>query len=37
MRPLIETLTPHELSTMLRLHPVTVTRLAREGVIDFDH
>ena len=27
----IETLTPYEISTMLRIHPFTVTRLAREG------
>ncbi len=27
----IETLTPYEISKMLRIHPFTVTRLAREG------
>ena len=29
----IETLTPNELSKILRIHPFTVTRLAREGKI----
>ncbi len=29
--PLIETLTPSEIAKMLRVHPFTVTRLAREG------
>ena len=29
----IETLTPNELSKILKLHPFTVTRLAREGKI----
>lgn len=27
----IETLTPNEVSKILKLHPFTVTRLAREG------
>jgi len=27
----LELLTPHELSRILKLHPFTVTRLAREG------
>ena len=27
----IETLAPHEIAKMLRIHPFTVTRLAREG------
>ena len=27
----MELLTPHELSRILKLHPFTVTRLAREG------
>lgn len=27
----LETLTPNEVSKALRLHPFTVTRLAREG------
>ena len=27
----IETLTPNEISKMLKIHPFTVTRLAREG------
>ena len=31
MEAVIETLTPHEVSKMLKLHPFTVTRLAREG------
>ncbi len=30
---LIETLTPSEISRMLKIHPFTVTRLAREGKI----
>lgn len=30
---LIETLTPFEISRMLKIHPFTVTRLAREGKI----
>ena len=29
--PLIETLTPSEIAKMLRVHPFTITRLAREG------
>ena len=29
--PMIETLTPTEIAQMLRIHPFTVTRLAREG------
>ena len=29
--PIIETLTPTEIAQMLRIHPFTVTRLAREG------
>jgi len=29
----IETLTPSEISKILRIHPFTVTRLAREGKI----
>ena len=29
----LETLTPNELSKILKLHPFTVTRLAREGKI----
>ena len=29
----IETLTPNEISKILRIHPFTVTRLAREGKI----
>lgn len=32
MQP-IETLTPSEISQMLKIHPFTVTRLAREGKI----
>ena len=31
MQAVIETLTPNELSKILKLHPFTVTRLAREG------
>ena len=31
--PTIETLTPNEISKILKLHPFTVTRLAREGTI----
>jgi len=31
--PTIETLTPNEVSKILKLHPFTVTRLAREGKI----
>ncbi len=30
---LFETLTPNEISKILKLHPFTVTRLAREGKI----
>ena len=30
---LIETLTPVEISKMLRIHPLSVTRLARQGKI----
>lgn len=33
MQAAIETLTPHEISKILKLHPFTVTRLAREGKI----
>ena len=33
MEAVIETLTPHEVSKILKLHPFTVTRLAREGKI----
>ena len=33
MEAVIETLTPHEISKILKLHPFTVTRLAREGKI----
>ena len=33
MEAIIETLTPHEISKILKLHPFTVTRLAREGKI----
>ena len=33
MEAVIETLTPHEISRILKLHPFTVTRLAREGKI----
>ena len=33
MQAVIETLTPHEISKILKLHPFTVTRLAREGKI----
>ena len=29
----IETLTPNEIAKILRIHPFTVTRLAREGTI----
>ena len=29
----IETLTPNDISKILKLHPFTVTRLAREGKI----
>jgi len=31
MQAVIETLTPNDLSRILKLHPFTVTRLAREG------
>ena len=31
MQAVIETLTPNEISKILRIHPFTVTRLAREG------
>jgi excisionase family DNA binding protein len=31
MEAVMETLTPHEISKILKLHPFTVTRLAREG------
>ena len=31
MPSVIETLTPNEISKILRIHPFTVTRLAREG------
>ena len=31
MQAIIETLTPNEISKILRIHPFTVTRLAREG------
>ena len=31
MQAVIETLTPNEISKILKLHPFTVTRLAREG------
>lgn len=31
MQAVIETLTPNDLSKILKLHPFTVTRLAREG------
>jgi len=30
---MVETLTPNEVAKSLRLHPFTVTRLAREGKI----
>ena len=33
MEAVLETLTPHEISRILKLHPFTVTRLAREGKI----
>ncbi len=33
MQAVIETLTPNDLSKILKLHPFTVTRLAREGKI----
>lgn len=33
MEAVIETLTPHEISKILKFHPVTITRLAREGKI----
>ena len=33
MEAIMETLTPHEISKILKLHPFTVTRLAREGKI----
>ena len=33
MQAVIETLTPNEISKILKLHPFTVTRLAREGKI----
>ena len=31
MQAVMETLTPNEVSRILKLHPFTVTRLAREG------
>ena len=31
MQAVMETLTPNDLSKILKLHPFTVTRLAREG------
>lgn len=31
--PILETLTPNEIAKMLKLHPFTVARLAREGKI----
>ncbi len=31
MQAVIETLTPNEISKILKLHPFTVARLAREG------
>ncbi len=31
MQAVIETLTPNEISKILKLHPFTVSRLAREG------
>lgn len=31
MQAVMETLTPNDISRILRLHPFTVTRLAREG------
>ena len=31
MQAVMETLTPNEISKILKLHPFTVTRLAREG------
>ena len=31
--PMLETLTPNEIAKMLKLHPFTVARLAREGKI----
>ena len=31
MQAAMETLTPNEISQILKLHPFTVTRLAREG------
>ncbi len=31
MQAVIETLTPNEVAKILKLHPFTVTRLAREG------
>ncbi len=31
MKSVIETFTPNKISKILKLHPVTVTRLAREG------
>ena len=31
MEAIMETLTPNEISKILKLHPFTVTRLAREG------
>lgn len=33
METVIETLTPNEIAKILKLHPFTVTRLAREGKI----
>lgn len=33
MQAVIETFTPNDLSKILKLHPFTVTRLAREGKI----
>ena len=33
MEAVMETLTPYEISKILKLHPFTVTRLAREGKI----
>ena len=31
MQAVMETLTPNEISRILKLHPFTITRLAREG------
>ena len=31
MQAAIETLTPNEIAQILKLHPFTITRLAREG------